>query len=91
MKRKLLLPLVLLILSTVAFSNERSRYNCRTAGNLPCPATTCNEPKATTCHEPTATASREAPASSNPASTEEAANNAGNHMFLHTLIKLLYI
>ena len=85
MKRKLLLPLALLILSTVAFSNERSRYNCRTAGNLPCPC------PATACHEPTATASREAPASSNPASTEEAANNAGNHMFLHTLIKLLYI
>ena len=85
MKRKLLLPLALLILSTVALSNERSRYNCRTAGNLPCPAT------ATIGHDSGATASRVSTESANRATSEEAANNAGNHMFLHTLIKLLYI
>jgi hypothetical protein len=36
MKRKTLFALVLLlILSTVAFSNERSRLHCRTSGNMP--------------------------------------------------------
>ena len=39
MKRKSLFGLILLLfLSTVAFSNERSRLRCGTTGHLPCPA-----------------------------------------------------
>ncbi|HEV3412780.1 MAG TPA: hypothetical protein VG101_09890 [Puia sp.] len=46
MKRKSLFALaLLLILSTVAFSNERSRFHCRTSGNLPC---ACASPASTT-------------------------------------------
>lgn len=37
MKRKTLYALALLLfLSSVAFSNERARFRCRTAGDLPC-------------------------------------------------------
>lgn len=40
MKRKTLYALALLLfLSTVAFSNERARFRCRTSGHLPCTAT----------------------------------------------------
>jgi hypothetical protein len=39
MKRKSFFAVALLLfLSTVAFSNERTRYRCRASGDLPCPA-----------------------------------------------------
>jgi hypothetical protein len=47
MKRKSLFGLALLLfLSTVAFSNERSRFHCRTSGNLQATseATATNQP-----------------------------------------------
>jgi hypothetical protein len=82
MKRKYLYALTLLLaLSTVAFSNERARLRCRTAGKKPCvTATPC------TTATPRVTA-----ASPNAAATEEAPGTSENHVFLHTFIKLLYI
>ena len=48
MKRKFLYALALLLaLSTVAFSNERARYRCRTAGKIPCDTTTTSSNAAT--------------------------------------------
>jgi hypothetical protein len=76
MKRKYLYALALLLaLSTVAFSNESTRFRCRSAGKIPC---------ATAATRPTA-------ASPNAAATEEAPNGSDSHVFLHTFIKLLYI
>jgi hypothetical protein len=76
MKRKYLYALALLLaLSTVAFSNERARFRCRTAGRVPC----------------TTAASRNEAASPNEAAAGEAPEASENHIFLHAFIKLLYI
>ena len=86
MKRKYLYALALLLaLSTVAFSNESTRF--RTAGKIPCAAAaTCSSAatSSTAATSPTV-------ASPNAAATEEAPNSSDSHVFLHTFIKLLYI
>ena len=47
MKRKSFFAVALLLfLSTVAFSNERTRYRCRASGDLPCPAAAAAAPAA---------------------------------------------
>jgi hypothetical protein len=74
MKRKSLYALALLLfLSTIALSNERTRFRCGTAGNLPCATATSPE------------------AASHAVSSEETSGGPETHLFLHTLIKLLYI
>lgn len=49
MKRKnLYAAVLLLLLSTVAFSNERARFNCRASGNAPCIGSTAGKITAAT-------------------------------------------
>jgi hypothetical protein len=84
MKRKSLYALALLLcLSSVAFSNERARFWCRTSGKTGCPAA------AAAANPTTAAATRAARTAA--AAAEESTNGSENHMFLHTFIKLLYI
>jgi len=76
MKRKTLYALALLLfLSTVAFSHERARFRCGTAGS------TCTETTSTT----TATSAPDATTTTSGATTSE------SNVLLHTFIKLLYI
>jgi hypothetical protein len=83
MKRKSLYALALLLcLSSVAFSNERARFWCRTSGKTECPAT--NPATAT----PVTAATQ---AARTAAAAVESTNGSENHLFLHTFIKLLYI
>jgi hypothetical protein len=77
MKRKSLFAVaLLLILSSVAFSNERTRYRCGVTGNLPCPAAAASSQKTATLQKATA---------------GEGPNSSASHMLLRTIIKLLYI
>ena len=77
MKRKILYALALLLcLSTVALSNERSRFWCGVTGKI-CP----NNPPKTPAKGKT----------SHDASATEENGTSGSHIFLHTFIKLLYI